>query len=334
MKKNNFKLLIFFTGYFIFALVSGAAITGCADEENKNEISGSGNIEATDIVISSKTPGQIKEIFVREGDMVKANDILFIIDHDLLDIQLRQALASVRQAEAQLNLLLQGARVEDILIAEDGVTNAEINLTQAESDMKRFGNLFESGSGTEKAYDDAKTIYELRLNQLKIAEENLKKVKTIVRKEEIESARANLNRSQANADLISKNIEDCTVRSPLEGIVTKKLAEPGEFVTTGSSVLNIADLKVVDLFIYVTEQQLGKIKTGQKAEITNDTYPGKIYTGEVIYISPEAEFTPKNIQTKEERTKLVFGIKIRIPNELYELKSGMPADAEIIITGQ
>ncbi|MBK9331755.1 MAG: biotin/lipoyl-binding protein [Ignavibacteria bacterium] len=204
MKKNNFKLIIFFTGYILASIISGAAFTGCADEENKNEISGSGNIEATDIVISSKTPGQIKEIFVREGDMVKTNDILFIIDHDLLDIQLRQALASVRQAEAQLNLLLQGARTEDILIAEDGVTNAEINLTQAESDMKRFGNLFESGSGTEKAYDDAKTIYELRLNQLNIAEENLKKVKTIVRKEEIESARANLNRSQANADLIRK----------------------------------------------------------------------------------------------------------------------------------
>lgn len=332
MKKINFKLFLFLTGYIISAVISGTAFTGCNDEENADEITGSGNIEATDIVISSKTPGQIKEIFVKEGDMVKANDILFIVDHDLLDIQLRQALASVRQADAQLNLLLQGARSEDILIAEDNVTSAEINLSQAESDMKRFRNLFESGSGTEKAYDDAKTLYELRLNQLKIAEENLNKVKTIVRKEEIESARANLNRSQANADLIRKNIEDCTVRSPLEGIITKKLAEPGEFVTTGSSVLNIADLKVVNLYIYVTEQQLGKIRTGQKAEITNDTYPGKKYTGEVIYISPEAEFTPKNIQTKEERTKLVFGIKIRIPNDLYELKSGMPADAEIIIT--
>lgn len=328
MKKITLKFLI--SSIFLI-IISVFVFSGCKEEVDTNAISGSGNIEATNIVISSKTPGQIKEIYVKEGDMVKAGDVLFLIDHDLLDIQLRQALAAVEQADAQLKLLQQGARSEDIRIAEDNVSAAEINLKQAETDLQRMKNLVNENAATVKNLEDAELVYDLRENQLNSAEENLMKVRTIIRREEVESAAANLKRSQANADLIRKNIEDCKVSSPLEGIITKKLAEPGEFVNTGSSILNIADLKVVDLFIYVTEAKLGKIKLGQEADITNDTYPDKKYSGEVIYISPEAEFTPKNIQTKEERTKLVFGIKIRIPNASYELKSGMPADANIIL---
>jgi len=328
MKKITLKFLI--SSIFLI-IISVSVFSGCEEEVDTNAISGSGNIEATNIVISSKTPGQIKEIYVKEGDMVKAGDVLFLIDHDLLDIQLRQALAAVEQADAQLKLLQQGARSEDIRIAEDNVSAAEINLKQAETDLQRMKNLVNENAATVKNLEDAELVYDLRENQLNSAEENLMKVRTIIRREEVESAAANLKRSQANADLIRKNIEDCKVSSPLEGIITKKLAEPGEFVNTGSSILNIADLKVVDLFIYVTEAKLGKIKLGQEADITNDTYPDKKYSGEVIYISPEAEFTPKNIQTKEERTKLVFGIKIRIPNASYELKSGMPADANIIL---
>ena len=328
MKKITSKFLI--SSIFLI-IISVSVFSGCEEEVDTNAISGSGNIEATNIVISSKTPGQIKEIYVKEGDMVKAGDVLFLIDHDLLDMQLRQALAAVEQADAQLKLLQQGARSEDIRIAEDNVSAAEINLKQAETDLQRMKNLVNENAATVKNLEDAELVYDLRENQLNSAEENLMKVRTIIRREEVESAAANLKRSQANADLIRKNIEDCKVSSPLEGIITKKLAEPGEFVNTGSSILNIADLKVVDLFIYVTEAKLGKIKLGQEADITNDTYPDKKYSGEVIYISPEAEFTPKNIQTKEERTKLVFGIKIRIPNASYELKSGMPADANIIL---
>jgi len=328
MKKITLKFLI--SSIFLI-IISVFVFSGCKEEVDTNAISGSGNIEAINIVISSKTPGQIKEIYVKEGDMVKAGDVLFLIDHDLLDIQLRQALAAVEQADAQLKLLQQGARSEDIRIAEDNVSAAEINLKQAETDLQRMKNLVNENAATVKNLEDAELVYDLRENQLNSAEENLMKVRTIIRREEVESAAANLKRSQANADLIRKNIEDCKVSSPLEGIITKKLAEPGEFVNTGSSILNIADLKVVDLFIYVTEAKLGKIKLGQEADITNDTYPDKKYSGKVIYISPEAEFTPKNIQTKEERTKLVFGIKIRIPNASYELKSGMPADANIIL---
>ena len=132
-------------------------------------------------------------------------------------------------------------------------------------------------------------------------------------------------------DLIQQNIDDCTIKSPVTGIVSKKYSETGEYVTPGSSVLKISDLKTVNLFIYITEPELGKVKLGQIAEVSIDSYKDKIYKGEIIYISPEAEFTPKSIQTKEERTKLVYAVKIRIPNSELDLKSGMPADAKLIL---
>jgi HlyD family secretion protein len=156
-------------------------------------------------------------------------------------------------------------------------------------------------------------------------------VKKIFRPEEIEQAKANLKKAKASADLLKKNIRDSYVISPLNGFVVKKFVEVGETVSPMSSLVKISNLSSVNLIIYVSEAELGKIKLGQKAEMTIDTFPGKKYEGKVTYISPEAEFTPKNIQTQDERTKLVFAVKIEIPNKNYDIKPGMPADAKIIL---
>ena len=309
-------------------------VSSCSEKKNPNEIIASGTIEAVEVTVSSKSAGQIRNIQVEEGDEVKVDDILFEIDHDALDIQLRQAQALIEQSQAQLNLLLSGARKEDIKLAQEQVSLAEINLEQAMSDKERYSNLIESNTITQKQYEDAVTRYEQSMNQLRSAKENLVKVKNIVRPEEIDAAKANLKRNQVSAELIKKNIEDCTVKSPSAGIISKKLSESGEYVTPGSSVLKIADIQSVDLYIYVTEEELGKVLLGQSADVMTDSYKDRVYKGEVIFISPEAEFTPKNIQTQEERTKLVFAVKIKIPNPDFTLKSGMPADAKLILNNQ
>lgn len=313
--------------YFFFLLL----INGCNEIKNPNEIIASGTIEATDVVVSSKTAGQIKEISVKEGDKVLKEEVLVFLDHESMDIQLRQMSANIEQAEAQLRLLQSGARKEDIVLAKEQVKTAKINLDQSLTDKERLEKLFESNSVTQKQFEDAKVRYELSLNQYNAAKENLSKVNNLIRPEEIESSRANLKRNQVGLEIIQKNIEDCTVKSPLDGIVTKKFAETGEYVTPGSSLLKLSDLSLLNLYIYINETDLGKVKLGQKAEVKTDSYKDKIYYGEVIFISPEAEFTPKNIQTPEERTKLVFKVKIQIPNPDSELKSGMPADAKLII---
>lgn len=315
------------TTFYIILIICAA---GCSEKKNENEIKASGTIEAIDVVISSKVAGQIKDVLVKEGDKVKKDDILIILDHETFDIQLRQAQANIDQAEAQLRLLQAGARKEDVKLAEEQVRLSKINLDQAKTDKDRFEKLYETNTITLKQFEDVKTRYDQTLNQYNSSRENLSKVKNIIRPEEIESARANLKRNQVSLELIQKNIDDGTIKSPVDGIVSKKFVEAGEYIIPGGSVMKISDLSTVNLYIYVTEQELGKVKLGQKAEVMIDAYKDKIYAGDVIFISPEAEFTPKNIQTQEERTKLVFAIKIQIPNNSFDLKSGMPADAKLI----
>jgi HlyD family secretion protein len=308
--------------------------TGCGDKNDPNSITASGTIEAINVIVSSKTAGQILRIIVKEGDMVKAGDVLVEIDHELLDIQLRQAEAGVDLALAQLRLLQSGARREDIKQAEEVVKQAKVNLDLAQEDKNRTEQMFKEGAVTEKQYDDAVARYRVALTQYNSASENLRKVKTIVRPQEIESAQANVKSANARVDQLKKNIEDCIVKAPVDGFVSNKFVEAGENAGPGSSLLKISSLGEVELVIYVSETELGKVKLRQKAEVTVDAFKDKAFIGEVIYISPEAEFTPKNIQTPEERTKLVFAVKIQIPNPQYELKPGMPADARIVISNE
>jgi HlyD family secretion protein len=228
-----------------------------------------------------------------------------------------------------LDLLRNGARKEDIALAESSLNQAQVNYDQAKTDLDRLKKLYQTQTITKKQYDDAVSHFNLMNDQLSSAKENYIKMKNYARPEEIKQAEAKLNQSVASAGLIKKNINDSYIVSPLNGIVVKKYFEVGETVSPMSSLVKISDLTNVELYIYVTELELGKIKLGQKAEVSVDAFKDKKFEGRVNYISPEAEFTPKNIQTKDERTKLVFAVKIELPNPNFELKSGMPADARI-----
>src|SRR5574338_73382 len=293
---------------------------GCSSIDEKMFIEASGTIESTNIIISSRTAGNIKKMNFSEGAKVSIGDTILIIDHEMLDIQLRQSIASKDVTEAQLKLMLAGARKEDINQAEQSLNQAKVNYETAERDKARMKSLYDSRSITQKQYEDAVARYDLMAAQYSAANENLAKVKQIFRKEEIDQAKANLNKSIAGVDLLEKNIRDSYVTSPINGFLVKTFVEHDETVTPMSSLFKVSDLDVVELVIYVSEVELGLVKLGQKAEVTIDTFEDKVYDGKVTYISPEAEFTPKNIQTKDERTKLVLAGKIEIPNKNYDLK--------------
>ncbi|OGU38587.1 MAG: hypothetical protein A2315_06655 [Ignavibacteria bacterium RIFOXYB2_FULL_35_12] len=315
----------------VFLIISASLlIFGCSNGDEIKFIEASGTIESTNIIVSSRNAGNIQTTNFIEGDKVKVGDTIIIIDHELLDIQLQQAIAGKDAVEAQLKLMLAGARIEDINQAVQNLKQAKVNYETAEKDKIRLQNLYDSHSITQKQYEDALARYDLMTAQYNSAQENFNKVKMIFRKEEIDQAKANLNKAIAGVDLLKKNIRDSYVVSPINGFLVKTYVERGETVTPMSSLFKVADLDVVELVIYVSEEELGYVKLGQKAEVTIDTYKDKVYDGKVTYISPEAEFTPKNIQTKDERTKLVFAVKIAIPNKEYDLKTGMPADASII----
>lgn len=306
-------------------------ILGCGNGNDKNTIEASGNIEATNVIVSSQVTGKVLSILKDEGANVNAGDTILIIDHETLELQLQQALAAEEVAQAKLNLLKAGAREEDIKQGEEAVTQAQINFESAKKDGERMKALFDSKAITKKQYEDAFSRLDLTKAQLTSAKENLKKLKNLARPEDIKQALANVDRQIATVDILKKQIRDSYVQSPINGIIVKKFFEPGETVTMLSSLIKVSDLSVVDLIIYVSEEELGKVKLGQTADVSSDTYPDKKYEGKITYISPEAEFTPKNIQTKDERTKLVFAVKIKVKNPKFELKPGMPADAVVHI---
>jgi len=302
---------------------------GCGSDSDNKKIEASGTIEATNVTVSSKVTGQVQKLLFNEGDKVNAGDTLMIIDHDIAAIQLQQSDAAVESAKAQYELLVKGARSEDIKQAEDALTQAKANYEFAKLTKDRNEKLYSSNSITKQQWDDIAAKYDVASAQLNSATENLKKMKNFARPEEIKQAKANLDRQIAASNLLRKNISDSYVVSPISGFVVKKLIEAGESATQLTSLVMISDLSYVDLVIYVSETELGKVKLAQNAIVTVDTYKNKTYSGKVTYISPDAEFTPKTIETKDERTKLVFAVKVHIHNPDYELKDGMPADAVI-----
>lgn len=315
---------------FISMVLPLLILFGCGNGNNKDRIEASGNIEATNVIVSSKVSGQVIKLLFDEGQKVNEGDTLIIIDHETLKYQLDQALAGLKSAQAQLSLLREGARKEDVKQAEEGLNQAKTNFELAEKDLERMTDLYNSKSITKKQFDDATARFSISKAQLISAEENFKKIKNFARPEELKQAEANVERQKAAVDLIQKQIRDCYVITPTSGFVVKKFVEQGETVSPMSSLFKISDLSNVKLVIYVSEEELGRVKLNQTADVSVDAFPDKKYSGKVIYISPEAEFTPKNIQTKEERTKLVFEVKVQIDNPDFELKPGMPADAVII----
>ncbi len=316
------SVLILSTLFFLFS---------CGQKDEKKIIEASGTIESTNVTVSSRTAGDVKDILFDEGSRVNVGDTILIIDREALDYQLEQALAAEQIAQAQLELMLKGARSEDIKQAEEMMKQSEINFNSAKADFERYKQLWETKSISKKQFEDMTARYEVAMAQYNSAKENYQKVKKIFRPEEIEQAKGNVKKAKASVDLLKKNIRDSYVVSPISGFVVKKFVEVGETVTPMSSLFKISNLRTVELMIYVSEVELGKIKLGQKAEVTIDTYPDRKYEGKVTYISPEAEFTPKNVQTKDERTKLVFAVKISVDNKNFDLKPGMPADAKIYL---
>lgn len=327
--KNKSRVALNYFSIIAFLVFTLVIITACRKEAESDRIQVTGTIESRTARISPRVSGRVLKVLVEEGQTVKPGQPLVELDHEYLDLQLRQAEAAAAASRAQLQLLRKGARSEDIDQAEQQLKQAEISLEQTRKDTARFRSLYASGSITQKQKEDAETRLALAEAQHQQAQASLKKLKSLVRPEEIEAAEARLRQAEAAVDLLKKNIEDSTVVCPVSGVVTEKAVEPGELVNPGATLVTISCLDPLYLWVYVTAAELGRVKLGGRAEVTIDSFPGKTFEGKIVYISPEAEFTPKNIQTREDRVKLVFAVKIELPNPEGQLKPGLPAEAII-----
>ncbi len=371
--------------------------TGALHRTPTDRILISGNIELTEIDISFKTPGKLVDLRVEEGDGVKRGELLARIDPDQLqkmraaneativaansgltqlrtailyqreaiggDVDLRQA--ELRQAEARLAEMLAGSRPQEIQQARAAAAEARTAHDQASRDWARAQTLYKNEDISTAQRDQYRARFDQTAAALRQASERLALVEEGPRKEEIEVARAqveraraalrlsraanlelrrreeemearraDIDRSRAQLNVIDSQLNDTTVAAPIDGVVLVKSADLGEVVAAGASVLKLGDIDRPWLRGYINERDLGRVKLGQKARLTTDSYPNKEYWGQVSFIASEAEFTPKQIQTPEERVKLVYRIKIEVDNRHHELKSNMPVEAQILLEGK
>ncbi len=310
---------------FLLALVP--VLAACGDGKDDGRIVASGHVEATEVRISTKVGGTLLSRPVDEGDPVKVGTEIARIDTVDLDLALRAAEAERSQADADYRLKKSGYRPEDVAEAEARVAQAEADLDAAQKDLDRMEALLATGSGTPKSRDDALARRDVAKASLAAAREQLRKMRAGFRPEEIDAAKARLAAAEARIAQLRQNVRDASIVSPTNGIVTSKIAEPGELLAPGAPIVVITDLADAWLNVYVGEPSLGKIRLGQEAEVRTDG--GETRKGHVTFIASQAEFTPKNVQTEDERVKLVYKVKIGLENADGLFKPGMPATATL-----
>jgi HlyD family secretion protein len=294
-----------------------------------NQLTLSGNIEAHESLVGFKVQGRIVELPVEEGQQVAQGALLARLDDADFKQKVRIDQAAVRVRESNLALTLAGTRHQEVKAAQQTMIDAEADLEQKKLDNERAQQLFAKDEVSAQERDQAATALKRAEAIFKAAQQRYNEAVEGSRKEDINIARANLNEAGANLGLSQVNLSYTVLQAPSAGVVTMRQAELGEVVAPGSPVITLADLDHIWLRAYVAETDLGRIAWGQNVTITTDTYPGKQYHGRISFISSDAEFTPKSVQTTKERVTLVYRIKIDIDNFNHELKPGMPADARV-----
>jgi HlyD family secretion protein len=304
-----------------------ASLLGCSRGTDSTEILASGHVEATDVRVATKIGGRLESLLLQEGDVVRAGQVLATIATTDIKLALDQARAERDQAAAEYRLRLMGARKEDIAELEAQIESVRSDLGSAQKDLDRMQDLLDKGSGTTKARDDAATRRDMTAHRLDGMGQALARMRAGSRPEEKDASRARLAATEAHMAQLEQQLKDATIESPLAGVVTEKVAEPGELLQVGSPLCVISDLANAWLTVYVTGPDLGRIRLAQEAQVTTDD--GQARKGKITFIASQAEFTPKNVQTRDERVKLVYRVKITLDNQDGLFKPGMPAEARL-----
>lgn len=326
----------------VLVVVLALAAFACTEEAPSDRIRVSGHVEATETRVAPEAGGRILTLTVKEGDRVQPGQVLMTLDTRDVQLAIRRAQADRDAADAQLRLVMAGARVEDLRQAQSQIDTARAELAAArteleaaEQDLARFESLLANNSGSRKQRDDAATRRDLARDRVasaqsrvRTAEEVHARLKAGARPEEVDAARARVAAVSAQIATLEKNAADASVPSPVGGIVTEKLVEVGEVIAPRAPALVVVDLDRAWADVFVPEPAVPRIKIGQPATIFTDA-GGTGLVGTVGYISPKAEFTPRNVQTAEERSKLVYRVRINVDNNEGILKQGMPVEAEI-----
>ncbi|GMU64215.1 MAG: membrane protein [Acidobacteriota bacterium] len=296
-------------------------------------IAASGTVEATEARLGFEVAGRIVAIEVREGDRVVAGRELARLDDAELAARRAQAVAQVDSARARLAELEAGFRSQEVAQARTAVAAASERVADAERDLERTTTLYEGGAVPRESLDKAALAAELARRQHEQTAQQLALLASGARPEQVAGARALVAQAEAAVATLDATLAKSRLAAPFPGIVTVRHREPGEIVAPGAAVVTLMNPDDRWVRIYVPENRLGRVSIGQRAAIVSDTFPGRRYDGEVAFVADEAEFTPKNVQTTEERVRLVYAVKVRITGDgQLELKPGLPADVTLEAT--
>ncbi len=282
-------------------------------------VRGSGSIEALTVVVAAKIPARILTLKPAEGDHVKAGDVLATLQCDEPEARLAQAQATLAQAEA-------GRAQAQVAIEQVRLQGGSLTVQQQHAlrEYDRAQNLLKSAGATQRTVDQAETAKKTADEQVRAAAMSV----DVARRAE-KVAEAQVIVAEKNLALSQTQVAECTLVSPMDGVVMARVHEPGELVLPGSTLLKLGRMDELFTWIYVPNEEVGKVALGQPVTLTADTYPNRQFAGTVARINDQAEFTPKSIQTKDDRTRLVFGVKVVIPNTDGALLPGMPVEAEL-----
>lgn len=294
-------------------LIAGATIWALMpDTENLPEhvASGNGRIEATEVDVATRIPGRLESFSVREGDMVEAGQLLAVMDTDELNARLAAAEANLHQAEQ--------AR----LLAEAVVAQRESERRYARGELARIETLVDRGHASREQLDRTRTAAETADAALQAA------------RVQVASAQAGIEAARAAIRQIQTNIDDSQLSTPVGGRVLYRLAEPGEVLAAGGKVATVLDVTDVYMTIFLPTSQAGRVRVGSDARIILDALPDYVVPAEVSFVAAEAQFTPKSVETRSEREKLMFRVRIRIDPDLLKayrdrVKTGVPGEAYV-----
>jgi HlyD family secretion protein len=290
----------------------------------------SGTIEVTSVVLSFKVGGRLAERMVDEGQVVKAGQLVGRLEDEELREERNSRSAEERASKAAVADLEAGSRREEIAQGEAVLARMKSDADRLARDAARSEELFKREVIPLKELEAVRAGRDATAAAVREAEQHLKLLRIGPRPDAVRQARARTEGASAVKALAETRLSQSILYSSLTGVVLSKHAEPGEMLAAGAPVVTVGKMDEVWLRGYIPESELGRVKVGQPASITVDTWPGRSFEGRVSFIASEAEFTPKNVQTEKERVKLVYRIKITLPNPKGELKPGMPADAVIV----
>ncbi|CAB4326185.1 HlyD family secretion protein [Brucella sp. 191011898] len=300
--------------------------------------SGNGRVEAVEIDISTKSPGRIREIFANEGSFVKAGDVLARMDTDQLESQHRQAKAQLRRAEIGIDTAqsLVTQRQAEHAAAEATVAQREAQLDAAQRRLARSRQLSESRTVSQQVLDDDRATAQGAEAAVGAAKAQLAATDAAIgaAKAQVVDAQASVEAAKAAIAAIEADLRDATLTAPKPGRVQYRVAQPGEVLSAGGRVLNLVDLSDVSMTFFLPTAQAGRVAIGADARIVLDAAPQYVIPAKISFVADVAQFTPKTVETEEERQKLMFRVKAKIPQNLLQkyiqqVKTGLPGVAYV-----